>query len=351
MARYAQIAQALHTRIRHGDYRVREFPSLTALAVELGVNPRTVMKAVNELLDNGVLQRLSTGRIAVNEDLHQPGERHIVLLTPAYPSLLISLWYQAILRLTEARQWKMKLVSYSHWEDPSIAMSLRGFDACFFMPGGSDIPRGVLKLITDSAKPVVVLDHDTTAAGIPCLRFAASMAIPNLLDLLTAGGHRSVACFNTQPMDPVIRERIDHWTLWTHVHSAQGELIDDHVRPFESAVERATEAFGSILDQGKLKSTAVFCTTGSAAVGAVRALADHGMRAGREIAICCADDLAGIAPYLCPSLTCIRDPEWDPYLQVCLDWFAKDDNAWVGPLMVHPAEMPIFVGESTGNKK
>jgi len=346
MARYAQIAKALHTRIRHGDYRVREFPSLSELAGELGVNPRTINKAVNELLDEGVLQRLSTGRIAINEAL--PTEaRHIALLVPAYPSIHAMLAYQAILRLANARGWQVKLVNYSHWEDPTISRSLRGFDATIFVPAG-EVPPAIIQQLKSSPRPVVVLDQDTSSDGIPCLRFAASMAIPSLLNILSDAGHKRVACFNSQPVDPVIRERIDHWALWCKINSVKGQLIEEHVSPFSSAIDQAYKQMSSILDQKELDATAIFCTTGAAALGVMRALYEHGLEPGKDVAVCAADDEAGRAPYFRPSLTCVRDPVWDPYLDVCLDWFAKDGGDWVGPLLVHPVQMPIFVGESTG---
>lgn len=346
MARYVQIAKALQTRIRHGDYRVRDFPSLSELAGELGVNPRTICKAVNELLDDGILQRLPTGRIAVNEAIMSK-DRHVVLLAPAYPSLAVMLAHENILRLAQLRGWQVKLVNYAHWEDPTIAQSIRGFDATFFIPSSEAIPREIMRLLQASPRPVIVLDQDTSAEGIPCLRFTASMAIPSLLNILSDAGHKRVACFNSQPVDPVIRERIDHWALWTKIHNIQGRLIDDHVAPRGVAIDRAYKSMSTILEHKDLDSTAIFCTTGAAALGVMRALTDFGLEPGRDIAVCAADDEAGRAPYFRPSLTCVRDPQWDPYLEVCLDWIAKDGGEWVGPLLVHPAQMPIFEGEST----
>ena len=346
MARYAQIAKALHTRIHHGDYRVREFPPLSELASELGVNPRTVGKAVNELLGDGILQRLSTGRITVNDGSKLQGG-HLALLAPAYPSLGVLLAHDNILRVAQQRGWQAKLVNYAHWEDPTIALSLRGFDATFLIPSSEAIPPDVLALIKNSPHPVVVLDQDTSASGIPCLQFANSMAIPSLLNVLSNAGHRRVACFNSQPVDPVIKERIAHWALWKRMQGVNGQLIDD-LSPRGSVVERAYKCMSNVLRRKELDATAIFCTTGTAALGVMRALTDHELEPGLDIAVCAADDEAGSAPYFRPSLTCVRDPAWDPYLEVCLDWFAIGGGEWVGPLLVHPAQMPVYVGESTG---
>ncbi|HOF18932.1 MAG TPA: GntR family transcriptional regulator, partial [Phycisphaerae bacterium] len=66
-----------------------------------------------------------------------------------------------------------------------------------------------------------------------------------------------------------------------------------------------------------------------------------------DIAVCSADDDAGRLPYTAPSVTCLSSPAWDPYLQVCLDWFAGDHSEWQGPLLVQPDDVPVFQGEST----
>jgi hypothetical protein len=34
-------------------------------------------------------------------------------------------------------------------------------------------------------------------------------------------------------------------------------------------------------------------------------------------------------------------------VQVCLDYFQQGGKQWIGPLLVEPAGMQLFVGEST----
>ena len=82
-----------------------------------------------------------------------------------------------------------------------------------------------------------------------------------------------------------------------------------------------------------------------AAIGLQRAMFERGEVAGRELSICCAND-EGLARYMCPSLTSTIKAAAEPYLRVCVDWMAGGD--WVGPLLMRPVNLEVFIGETTG---
>ncbi|MEX1017420.1 MAG: substrate-binding domain-containing protein [Phycisphaeraceae bacterium] len=346
MAKSVDIAEVVIQRIRQGDYRLRPFPSINQLAENLRSNPRTVTKAVDDLVKQGVLRRTSTGRLHIRADGRNQ-TLQVALLQPAFSSSVYERIEQVLQHLVRARGWRMRPVGYTHWHDPMIDEALRGFDGVLFMPLAEDMPSAVLDQIRRAPGPVVVLDQDVSEHGIPCLRFDSPDAIAAMLDTLAVDGHERIACLNCQPTDVVIRERIERWQSWTQVHKKAGHLIDDHVAPFESPVIRAHKVVGEQLRAGHLRDTAVFCATGAVALGAMRALDDHGLEPGRDVAVCAADDMGGLAPFLRPSLTCLADPDWRPYLDVCLDWFAKGGERWIGPHLIHPPRMPVYVGEST----
>lgn len=347
MLKYAKVAKTVARRIELGDYRLREFPSVVQLARELKINPRTVTKAVDELVEQGVLERDATGRVDVRRDPAQ-ATLHVALLQPAFPSITFSLVQRNVTRIARARGWRVKLVSYTHWHDPTIPSVLGGFDGVFFTPLPEDVPPDVVRMLRASHAPLAVLDQDLSAEGIPSIQFHESSGVACLLDPLTELGHRDVACLNTQPNDSVIRERIEQWQFWKRLRRVQGRLLEHHVQPYHPAFERAHAVVTDLLQQNALRETAIFCTTGAAAVGAMRALADFGRVVGRDVSVCAADDHGGEARFLVPRLTCLGNPSWDPYLEVCLDWFATRGGAWVGPLCIRPASTPVYTGDSTG---
>ena len=53
---YLQIAEQIRERVLDGDWRAGErIPSIRELAVELGVNPNTVTKSYQRLMDRGII--------------------------------------------------------------------------------------------------------------------------------------------------------------------------------------------------------------------------------------------------------------------------------------------------------
>ena len=347
MPKYQQIVTMLEDRVAHGDYLAKPIPSETELAQELQINRRTLRKAVQELLDDGRLIRQPNGRLALPAATQKSG-MNIALLASTYPTPWVAAWEQVIERQVQARGWRLRLVGFTHWNDPTIWSVLRGFDGTFFLMPGGDAPQDVLTRIRDLGSRVVFLEEDLSGMGLPSLRSFTPSSIAKLLEHLVRLGHRRIACLNTQPLTGVIKERIDQWQLWTAAHHCSGPLINEPVVVGESAMDAAYKTTRRVLRQHKLEATAIFCATAAAGLAAMRAIADEGLAVGKDLSICVGDDDAGRAQFLTPSLTSLKDPPWKPYLNVCLDWFANAAKPWVGPLLVQPPDVPIFIGESTG---
>jgi len=347
MAKYIEIATKLEKRIRHGDYRLRSFPSHAALVTELEANPRTVTKALDMLIDRGFLIRQRTGRVIL-PDQNDKAVMHLGLVAPAYPTSLTFLWHRGIHGMVQERGWELKFVPYTHWEDTGITDALQGLDGVFFIGIGDNIPPEVLDRMRQSDTPVVALEVDTSAKGLPCIRLSNPADIHKLLNHLRDRGHQRVDCLNTQPMNPIIRDRIQSWQLWSAAHEASGTLINEPVHVFGPPVEQAYRVAIEAIRANRLQSSALFCVTSAAAFGVMRALQDTGRRVGKDIDICAGDDSGHMAEYSNPSLTCLKDPNIKPYIHACLNWFARGGRDWVGSLLIQPFDSPLFIGESTG---
>ena len=96
---------------------------------------------------------------------------------------------------------------------------------------------------------------------------------------------------------------------------------------------------------GAFDSTALVCITLPAAMGAMRALYERGLKPGKDMSLCSAND-EGLAAFLCPSLTAVQMPDPLPYLTLSMEWMGGKDH--VGPLLSRPDEASLFIGESTG---
>ena len=69
---YLQIADQIRERVLEGDWRVGErVPSIRELAVELGVNPNTVTKSYQRLMDRGIISSRRGLGYFVSEDARE----------------------------------------------------------------------------------------------------------------------------------------------------------------------------------------------------------------------------------------------------------------------------------------
>lgn len=349
MKKYAQAASFIRKRVRKGDYSLGGIPAERQLAEEVGVSYMTLRRALRELVDEGTLVRQPNGRLAVGR-LTQGGPLQLAFLAPTYNSPAIEQWLVALDSLARSRQGVVRPILYMHWDDPVVQEALDAFDGVFLVPIPETLPAKVEERLR-TARRLVVLDQDLSALGIPSVQLFPPVFVQRLLDHLSELGHRRIDCLAVHPTDPaadpVIQDRIGQWTVWRAAHGVEGHFhsapVPLHTAPFDVA----RRALARSLEDGSFKATALFCPTAPAAMGALRALHDRGIRPGRDVSVCTVNG-EGMGDVLTPSLTALESPDPTPYLTVCADWIGSEGREWQGPLLLQPAEVPLVVRESTG---
>lgn len=340
------IAERLSHRIKSGDYHLHGVPAERELAAQVGVSYMTVRKAIQLLLERGLLTRLPNGRLAVSNG-DDPGttRKQVALLAPAWESNDANLWNIALSQLRPRMGFGSRMVHYVHWDDPVIANTIQQFDATFMLPPDppdSAFCDGLIKL----GRPLVVLSHDWSDRGVRSIRLMPPRMIQKLLDHLASLGHRRVDCFNVQPCGLTMRQWIGQWELWRAAHQIDGQLINEPVEPYTETLVAAYRVIDRRIREGQFDSKALFCLTETAAIGAMRAMLDHGIRPGHDVALCTVGSQR--CEYLPLTVTTLENPDRKPYLAVCLEW-ALDPKGrqWLGPLLVQPPDLKVVVGEST----
>jgi LacI family transcriptional regulator len=348
VTKFACVMRILKRRIAAGDYAARELPGEIPLAAELGVGRITMRRAIRELLDEGLLARAPSRRLIVNTAAEHPVVRKVIgYMAPAHASSINTRW-RYVLDQVAARRGNVLVrpVDVIHDDDPSITEALKGFDGVFVTLGAGvnlDVWR---RRLHDARARVVSLETDMSADGIVSVCMETPAALRRVLDHLMTLGHRRIDCLNVQPAGPVIASRIATWRAWCTENGIAGELIDAPVKPFEDPLPRAHRVVRRMLRNGTLRATALLSTIELGAAGAMRALADAGLQAGRDLSVCSAvEDYR--ARYAIPSITCVRAIDPSPYYARCLDWMCSG-KAWQEPLLLKPRTRPIFKGASTG---
>ena len=347
-AKYPVIAEMLLRRIEQGDYALSRLPSERKLAAELGVSYMTARRAVQQLIESGRLARNAAGRLHVRKQ--DPDRKHlnIAMVLPTFDSPHYIEWRSILNRVVTARGGVLRPVTYTHEDDPSLLEALdAGFDGLFLLPPPHPSPL-LLDRLQQVRHQVVTLWHDLTDLGIPCVDTGRPGLVTRLIDHLADRGHTRVHCLNTQPVIPVITDRIRGWRDGLDARGLDGVLYQEEVPAFGRADVKAYDVMTRLLKSGSFEATALFCTTVGAAVGVNRAAYEHGLRIGRDLALCGFGEISH-ARLMTPSLTTIATPDPGPYLATGLEWVLTGGREWDRSLKIEPEpeDINLFIGEST----
>ncbi len=336
-------AQMIRKRIAHADHALAGISSERQLAQDLGLSRTTVRSAISELLEEGTLTRQENGRLEVTRAADEEARRVIGFVTPAVSSTDFEQWREGVEGVLAERLVTVRYLSYAHWADAAIQEALNGFDGMFFIPPAEPIPSWLALKIKQSACRVVILDQDESAAGLPSVTLFPPSAERKLFDHLRELRHTRVDCINVQGEDSVICNRIAVWQNYLAENAMSGQL---HSLPVRNPLESGYRLIRDALSEGRPIASALFCTTGPGAIGAMRALHEAGLEAGRDISVCAVNS-EGIGRYLLRTLTALESPPRALYLQRAAQWMLGDDD-WQGALLTQPQDVPLFKGESTG---
>ena len=346
MSKYSVVADLLRTRIARGDYALNTLPAERQLAAETGVSYMTARRAVKELLTDGWIVRAPNGRLEIGRNKTSTGApRQIAVLAPTFNSPNIEIWRMAIDKVVRARGWTMRPVLFVHWDDPLLLDALKGFSATFLIPVSAPVPPRVLERLRKAPR-LIVVDADWSAEGFVSVQLFPPVFVQRLLDHFAELGHRRIGCLNSQPHNAVILERIGQWRIWSAAHGLNGTLWDQPVAAGTSPFPAAYEAVRNAIEARQFDVTALLCTTAPAAVGAMRAMHEKGIKPGRDVAVGVVNG-EGYAQFLAPSVTALEPCDPSPYVAACLDWVENSDAPWAGPLLLQPKEVPLVIRETS----
>ena len=349
MAKCDTISDLIEKRIRLGDYALKDIPAEETLASELSVGRMTARRAMLRLVNKGVLVRLPNGRLAVNREDGQ-GAVHtsqVAMLMPAWQSSFLERWHLAATQVAGKFNAIVRKVDFVHWDDPLIGEAMDRSDGVLLYPNADPVPPHVMDRLRDHRTPLVVLDTDWSMHGIRSIDLMPAAQIRQMLEYLADLGHQRIACLNTQPMTMDIPERIKQWETWMGERGWSGRLICEPVSAYGDSVGRSFETLTKFLLARKPDFTAMLCVTAAAAIGAMRAMLDAGIRIGQDVSVCAIND-EGLARYLNPTLTATQTPDIAPFLEVVFEWIQQRKADWDAPILLQPTSVPLFIGASTG---
>ncbi|MBN8526779.1 MAG: GntR family transcriptional regulator [Planctomycetes bacterium] len=351
MPTIASVQASLTRLIASGAYAGDRLPAERELCQVLGASRTTVRRVIDRLAEAGVVSRGETGRVLILRGPQGGSLRRIAFLAPAFESAGTVRWEGALRRVAARRHPGLHIASlrFTGWEDPVLAEVKRGCDGVFLLPGAQPPPARLLELLAGPGAAVASLEGDLSAAGLPSLRLYPASSVETVLDGVYAHGHRRIGWLNTQPECPVTAANQETCRRWMRERGVDGPIVSDPVIPFEDPTPRAREAMRRCL-RAHPDVTAWVCSVMQTARGAIRAIHDQGLVAGRDVSVATIDgefqeDLN------VPSLACAANVDPEPHLALCLAWMLDGaTRAWSGPLLVQPASCAFHAGESLARR-
>ena len=327
-------------RIERGDYVLLPFPSERALAEETGMSLTTARRAVLNAIERGYLVRNKTsGQPEVHPHYFQNVfEKHVAVILPAFPSQANADWYVAVENVCAGKHCSISMITYHSKDDPVLIKHLNGpYDLIFFFPP-PDPPPLVRKQMLKAPEKIITFFHDYTDLGIATLCDPPKNLTVSALNYLMQRNCRTIDCLNAgRRPNRMIDNQIDLWQTFLKTNKLHGLLVDHEHTTAALHHELARSAIATHLKNNRLPD-AFICTTGMAAIGAVRGLADCSLRAGLDVKVLALSSNP-MLQFSTPSITSMRPPVREELI--------KQAFTEPRPLRIESAEAELFIGETT----
>lgn len=348
MKKYVQIADTLEQSIRSGEYAVAAFPSERQLAQEAGVSHMTARRVVQELMDRRVLQRKTNGRVEVaREEAVSAKTLNAALLIPNWPMPGFVPWLSAIRAETARRGITLRNVTYEYQDAPVMYETLAEPYDLFFLNIVQLTP--MLRLRLESVAPrAVSLFLDLTEFGLRVADGIDPLHIRLLVEHLASLGHRRVAFANFEPEN---RTTLRRKQIFLELAEEFGlETVVEHhpVEEFEDA-QAAAYRWAKKAYAKPVRYTALFGMTFGNVRGLLRGMADHGVRAGEDIAVCTFGDRESCALNT-PSITTIDGTDHERVFRTLLDEYRGGGEWSSAPRIYRIGKPELLVGETSNVK-
>ena len=245
------------------------------------------------------------------------------------------------LALREARYFYFTACHY--WQPELLAehphqLTERGVDGLLLI--NTPLPEGI-------DVPTVTISGHQKRDGVTNIVVDQLMAAELALGHLQRLGHRRIAFMKGQTFTLDAEER---WDAILKIARAFGfELDEGLLIPLVVGTWSPDLGYGPVKELIAVRRdfTAIFCFNDIAAIGAVRALHDAGLRTPEDISVIGFDDIVGAA-YHIPSLTTVRQPltlMGGTAVRVLLDKIQNPQNSDPDTIVLMPE---LIERESTG---
>jgi DNA-binding LacI/PurR family transcriptional regulator len=302
--KYVLVEDYIRQQIKENRISDR-LPGERALAVELGFSYMTVRKAVDNLVNEGLLYKIPTkGTFIADQKANKVKTRTIgYFLDSRIAGGLSSPYYSMIFNAIEKQASRngYSLVYFTDTSASSLHVVLKKLDGVI----ASSFSR-VENLLQEikAIVPVVAIDNSPADKTIPSVIIDNFSAQIQSVDYLYSLGHQRIGFMTGLEDSDVGKNRYEGY---------KSGLIKQGIKADPALIFRGNYTFGSgvsgvqyflTLEQ---RPTAIICANDSMALGAINKLHQEGLNVPRDMSIVGFDDI-DIARQITPPLSTVSVP-------------------------------------------
>jgi DNA-binding LacI/PurR family transcriptional regulator len=266
-----------------------------------------VLDAINELeyRPNEFAQRLKQGSDAVQNAIGivTGGKGYNLIERPYYNIILSGLYdyaYQQNQQISFLAYWgalRDPIFFNKHVHEYEISSLILILPS--LIPDQKE-DRVLLEQIIARIPNIVCLEE--TVLDLPTVMFDRAEAARSAMNHLISLGHQRIAFVGIND-----QREMGHKQALSENNLPYDERLVDFLEPSAAPVQSAYDMIARFLQQG-IEFTAIFTATDEAAIGAIAALKDHGLRVPEDIAVASMDNIE-LASMVRPALTTVDIPK------------------------------------------
>ncbi|MFO7896899.1 MAG: GntR family transcriptional regulator [Candidatus Cloacimonadales bacterium] len=299
LPKYLYAKNSIVDRIKKGII-VDKLPGERVLATELGVSYMTIRKAVAELVEEGILHKLTTkGTFVSNRKISPKATGNLgFFLDDKIKGGISSPYYSLIFKALEKhlKEKGYNLIMFTDFENLNPLTHQKKIDGviiCCF-PRLEEKIQEIKKFL-----PILLLDNLAKDKSIPSITIDNFNSCFESTDYLWNLGHRRIGFVSGLLDSNVCVERLEGYVSAINSHGLEKDktLIYRGDYSYESG-SKAAQYFLSLEN----RPSAIMFANDSMAIGAMKVIQEQGLKIPEDISIIGFDDIE-IASKIFPSLT------------------------------------------------
>ena len=304
--KYIEIANLLRAAIETKRY-TNKIPGERALAETYSVSYMTVRKAVDLLVNEGLLTREAQKGTFVQTTPKKNRHRLIgFFLDQGIKNGISSSYYSLIFNalVKEAGKRGCEIIFFTDEDPETFERTLKRLDGVI-----ASCREDIDALILSMAEklPVVTIDNHSANKTIPSVSLENFDALVSSVSLLAELGHKQIGFMRGLANSDVGRDR---YAGYVHGIQRNGLTLDDTlIYNGDFSFESGRSGIKHFLDLGTLPS-ALICANDEMALGAIKELKKHNLNVPADVSITGFDDI-DVAGQVTPALTTLKAPTDD----------------------------------------